>query len=801
MGIGREQRLSAFFLSRTHFSLVLPEAEIQTFGAASTFMNAVPRPWVLVLASLSLPFAASAEMRAWKNKAGVSIEAEMVSVDVSARTITIKRADGQTFTIPIDSLSDADRAFAAEQWKKLQSAPPAAPVPAATPAPGAPAPTPATPAVPATTTATGKAAPPRPALTITPAAKFKVPAGADYMRSIQKVRPRIIHAAAGWSYLKGLPAADPVAAKMLENLKAGGEKLLETPELTRIFGEQRSTVTPGSKAIFRMATLGVLNQLDSDPRWKERGVRELIAITDPATFQNWYVDEPAVTADFLIAAALGYDYFRDGLNAKQATDARTYMVEKGIGALVALLKGEPVPESARGKASGSATEAKPKAAPKAAPKKEGEEEVDAEHMAAASALILAGICLSDEDPAAAKQAIDAGAKVFGKGMLRFAPAGIWPEGMEAGEQVLDYAIMVMQTLKANGGNDLGFSLLEGLPQSGIARVHLVGPTNQLFNYGDTQTTALTRPWVSTWLAGAHGNMGTKALTAGSPPGPDTALLNLAGHLMYYNPHAAGNGTADSTDYAFPGGSVAALRSDWDSKAYYIAVKGGDNGIPTAQLDLGSFVLDAGGKRWGIELGAENDRAPGFKPAADRTKRYELYMENTQGQNTLSIGGNQELEAKATVLLGHSTPQLGVAAVDLSKAYSKVAKDAHRGAMVVRGAKPYIVLQDDLVLKNSTPVTWSMHTRAEVTTEGNKATLTDKETKLYATILSPAGATFTAADAPEPPNEQMKKLTGIKVLKVSLGDAKGPQTISIAFSVGEPPPAHVVKPISEWVAKK
>ncbi|TDU73012.1 heparinase II/III-like protein [Prosthecobacter fusiformis] len=755
-------------------------------------MNAaVHRPFATLLLTLSLPWLASAEMRAWKNKAGASIDAEMVAVDVTARTITIKRADGQTFTIPIDSLSDEDKAFAAEQWKKMQGAPAA---PATADAPAAKTP-------PAAGKATARPAPPRPALTITPVNKFKVPNNAEYMRVVLKTRPRLIHAAPGWTYLKGLPAADPVAAKMIENLKAGGEKLLEAPELTRIFGEQKSTVTPGSKAMFRMAALGVLNFVDGDPRWKERGVREMIAITDPATFQNWYVDEPAVTADFLIAASLGYDYFRDGMNAKQATDARTYMIEKGIGALVALLKGEPVPESARGKAAGVTNAPKPKGTPKGGAKDKEEVEPDAEHMAAASALILAGICLQDEDPSAAKQAIDAGGKVFGKGMLRFAPDGIWPEGMEAGEQVLDYAIMVMQTLKANAGTDLGFSLLEGIPQAGLARLHLVGPSNQLFNYGDAQGTTLSRPWVSTWLAGAHGNMGTKALAAGAAPSADTAFLNLAGHFMYYNPHAAGDGTPDSPDYVFPGGAVAALRSSWDKDAYYVAVKGGDNSIPTAQLDIGSFVLEAGGVRWGIELGAESDRAPGFSPAADRTKRYALYVEGTPGQNTVMMGGNQELDAQSAVLSGHSTPELGILAVDLTKAYSKLAKDVYRGAMMVRGAKPYLVLQDDMAVKNTTPVTWSMHTRAEVTVDGSKATLTEKDKTLHAVILSPAGATFTTEDPPEPASEQMKKLTGIKVLKVSLGAVKGPQTISIAFSLDGAPASVPVKPITEWVPKK
>lgn len=747
-----------------------------------------------LLLGLSASGLLQAEMRTWKNKAGVAIEAEMTAVDVAARTITIKRGDGQTFTIPIDSLSDADRTYAAEQWKKMQAAPAGTPAPAPAPA-GAPAATPAK-------GGAAAPAPARPALAITPVSKFKQPGSADYVRTVLKTRPRLIHAAPGWSYVKGLPASNPVAAKMLENLKAAGEKLQATPELVRIFGEQTGNVTPASKAIYRMATLGTLHHMEGDPRWMERGVREMVAITDPATFQNWYPDEPKVTADFLIAASLGYDWFRSGMNDKQASAARTYMVEKGIGALVALLKGEPLPESALGKAAGSSGDAK-KAAPKKAAAKDdkAEAEPDAEHMAAASALILAGICLMDEEPAAAKQAVDAAAKVFGKGMVRFAPAGIWPEGMEAGEQVLDYAIMVLQTLKANSGSDLGFSLLEGLPQAGNARVHLVGPSGQLFNYGDAQGSTLARPWVSTWLAGAHGNMGTRALAAGSAPGPDTALFNLAGHLMYFNPQAAGDGTPDGPDYAPPGGEVAALRSGWERDASYIAVKGGDNGLATAQLDLGSFVLEAGGVRWGIELGAESDRAPGFAPAADRSKRYALYVEGTPGQNTLMLGGNQELDAKAAVVLGNSTAERGVAAVDLSKAYSKVAKQALRGVMVTRGPKPYILVQDDLDLKNTTAVTWAMHTRAEVTAEGGKATLKDKDKTLHAVILSPAGATFTAEDAPEPASEQMKKLTGIKVLKVNLPPNKGDVSLSIAFAIGEAPAGLTVKPVGGWVEKR
>ncbi len=273
---------------------------------------------LVVLSALCLSAVASAEIRKWTNKAGVAIDAEMTAVDITARTITIKKADGQSFTIPIDALSEADKAFAAAEWKKMQATPAAMPATPAAPGPAS--------------EVAGKPAPPRPPLTILPVKAFKAPGGADYIAKALKTRPRLIHAAAGWQYLKGLPATDPAASKMLANLKTAGEAVLAAPELTRIFGEQRGTSTPGSKALFRMACLGTLNFVDGDPRWKERGVRELTAITDPATFQNWYVDEPEVTADFLIAASLGYDYFKDGMTAKQVLEARTYMIEKGIDA-------------------------------------------------------------------------------------------------------------------------------------------------------------------------------------------------------------------------------------------------------------------------------------------------------------------------------------------------------------------------------------------------------------------------------------------------------------------------------------
>jgi len=765
----------------------------------------------VTLASVCLISAASAqlaeEFHTWTNTSGKQVEATLVAVDAAAKKLKIKTKDGREFDVPIATLSPADFEYAKARYAAMQ-APPAA-APPATPMPATPAATPpatpaATPKAGATVAASKKPAPERPKITVIPVSKFKAPSTNDYLGGIAKVRPRLIHNAAGWAALKGQIATDPVLAKIMEALKASGEDLLLDPELTRINGD---TGGEGAKAVYRIGLLGALHYGDGDLKWQDKGAKEVLALTDKVSFRDWHPDLMDNVTDMVVATALGYDWFRAGLNTEQAAVVRTYLAEKGIAALIAHLEGEEVPESAKGQSGGqTGTKVKPPAKVQAKPQAKpdaGKVLPSSEQMAAASALLLSAICLVDEEPAVAKKAAEAAAKIFGKGIVRFAPGGVWPEGLQAGEMVMDYVAMVSESLKAAAGRDLGISLLEGIPQFGVARMHLMGPSGQSFNFGDATGATSTRPWVATWLCGVAGNPGIRAVAATGKQPVTSSYFGQVGNFLYYNAHAAGDGTADSLDYAQPGGYVAASRSGWDKDGYFIAVKGGDNEDTTAQLDIGSFVLEAGGQRWGIELGAETEKAPGFevKPGADRTKRFALYLENTLGQNTLVIDGNQDMNASAAVLLGASTPERGFAVVDMTKAYSKHAKDVHRSVMVVRGTKPYIVVQDDMIMKNTGSITWSMHTKAEISASGTTAKLTLGGKTLVATIVAPASATFSAGEPPEAVGETMRDLVKEKVhvLKAAVEGVKGPQSLCITFALDEAP-AHTAAPIAAWGKK-
>lgn len=760
---------------------------------------------VCLIAASSVSAQLAEEFHTWTNTSGKTVEATLVSVDAVAKMLKIKTKDGREFDVAIATLSPADFEYAKGRYAAMQAAPAATPAVAmpATPAGTPPAAPPAAPKGGAKTAVVKKPAPPRPAIAVVPVSKFKGPSTNDYLSGIAKVRPRLIHNAAGWAALKGQIAVDPVLAKIMEAMKASGEDLLLDPELARINGD---TGGEGPKAVYRMGLLGALHYCDGDLKWQDKGTKELLALTDKVSFRDWHPDLMDNVTDLVVATALGYDWFRAGLNTEQAAGVRTYLAEKGIGALIAHLEGDEIPESAKGTSGGqTGTKAPAKAPAKPQAKPDVSKLLpDSKQMAAASALLLSAICLADEDPAIAKKAADAAAKVFGKGIVRFAPAGVWPEGLQAGETVMDYVAMLSESLKAASGRDLNISLLEGIPQFNTARMHMMGPSGQTFNFGDATSAASARPWVATWLSGIAGNPGLSAVAATGKQPVTASYFGQVGNFIYYNPHAAGDGTADTMDYAQPGGFVATSRSGWEKTDYFIAVKGGDNEDTTAQLDIGSFVLEAGGQRWGIELGGETDRTPGFevKPGADRTKRFALYLENTLGQNSLVIDGNQQdMDAKAAVLLGGSTPELGLAVVDMTKAYSKPAKDVHRGIMVVRGAKPYIVLQDDLVMKNTGSIVWSMHTKAEISASGTTAKLTQGGKTLVATIVSPASATFSSAEPPEAANPQARDLLREKVhvLKATVEGAKGPQSLCITFAMDEPA-AHTATPIATWVKK-
>jgi hypothetical protein len=103
--------------------------------------------------------------------------------------------------------------------------------------------------------------------------------------------------------------------------------------------------------------------------------------------------------------------------------------------------------------------------------------------------------------------------------------------------------------------------------------------------------------------------------------------------------------------------VASLRGSWcDKAAFWLAMKSGDNAASHSHLDIGTFVLEAGGRRFAIDLAPDDDYAlPGyFSP--DRRPGY--YRISTAGHNTLLVDeANQPATARAQLIDLRSGPDV------------------------------------------------------------------------------------------------------------------------------------------------
>ena len=253
--------------------------------------------------------------------------------------------------------------------------------------------------------------------------------------------------------------------------------------------------------------------------------------------------------------------------------------------------------------------------------------------------------------------------------------------------------------------------------------------------------------------------------------------------------------------------TAVLRGSWsDPDTFWVAIKAGGNTGGRAHLDAGTFVLDALGERWAVQLGGDNYSLPDYfvdmgKPE-NRPKPYKYFRKNTQSKNTLTINGANQLIDATAPITGFGTGPLGPCAlVDLSLVYAGQATSVHRGiALPGRDAPKRLcaVLRDEWDgVPEGESVRWAMMTDADVQVDGRKAVLSKNGKSLVATIVDgPASVAFRVQDA-TPPTAAEDQNKGMRILAVDVKSDGSPQSLEISFTLpGTPLPEAL--PLSQWI---
>jgi hypothetical protein len=258
------------------------------------------------------------------------------------------------------------------------------------------------------------------------------------------------------------------------------------------------------------------------------------------------------------------------------------------------------------------------------------------------------------------------------------------------------------------------------------------------------------------------------------------------------------------DKYFRGAEVVTFRTAWDDRqALFVGFKAGDNKANHSNLDLGTFVLDALGERWAVDLGADDYNLPGYFGA----QRWNYYRLRAEGHNTLVLNPgtapDQDPQAAARIVKFTSRPDRSLAVADLSSAYAHYAREVRRGVALLDGGQ--VLVQDEVRAVQPAEVWWFLHTAAEITVadHGRRATLFQGSRRLEAEVLAPADARWTVMEArPLPTSPQPEKQhanPGVRKLALRLPNVTelrlAVRLVPLGTETVPPPPA--VQPLEAW----
>jgi len=495
--------------------------------------------------------------------------------------------------------------------------------------------------------------------------------------------------------------ADSYLSAMHDNLIAGADVILTKDPLPRTTDTSSDfRILKTSREILRRVFfLSYSYQMTGESKYADRAIREML---NASAFSDWNASVHFLDcAELCMAMAVGYDWLYNYMTAEQRLTVRNAIITKAL---------QPSDISSNNSSFIAKT--------------------TNWNQVCNCGLAAGALVLTDYDKNMADKYISRSIESIKLPMAMYAPDGAYAEGPDYWEYGTMYNVMFIDMLSLALGGDSGLSQADGFLSTGVYSQQVVTSLLSVYNYYDNSTTtSVSTPCM--WFYKRTKNnallyMQRRILDTGSK-----TYVNNVRYLPLYLIWAAQAGAKLSTSQApadnfyLAGGitPVCTMRSGWEKNSLFVGTKGGRANTSHAHMDQGSFVFEADGERWSIDLGAETyaniePNVSSFWNPAQTSGRWNVFRYNNMAHSTLTFSSNastftpvKQNVAGAAAFTAHvSSEALKSATLNLTPCYRGIAanspEEVYRAVALV--ANSYAMTEDKVTGGTSpTIMDWRM----------------------------------------------------------------------------------------------
>lgn len=495
--------------------------------------------------------------------------------------------------------------------------------------------------------------------------------------------------------------------KVDDVIQSESRNLLEVDVVRRI-KKGRRLLEVSREALRRIFYLSYSYRITSDKRFKERAEKEMLAIAD---FEDWNPSHFLDVAEMTLAMAIGYDWLYYDLPELSRGKIKDAIIKKGIDTSF---------------------------------NTDNNSWLSSRHnwnQVCNAGMAYGAIAVYEDIPEIAKTVVDRAISSIILPMKGYAPDGAYPEGFTYWSYGTSFNVLFLSAIEKLFHTDFGLSSMDGFLPSAHFIENMIAPSKESFNYGDSGDATSLNPTLFWFADKMHDStvLWSQYYYLTQKESNSFAKNRILPALMIWGKDIDLKHILPPSRNLWVGQGVTpvgAMRTSWtDPNAIFVGFKTGRAGANHSHMDIGSFIMEADGVRWAVDLGPQDYTSLEIAGIdlwnrKQGSQRWNVYRYNNFSHNTLTfdhkkqdVGGYTRIDS-----YGDSSGFMYLVS-DLSNAYKGQVKSCKRGVAIVDNR--FVVVQDEIEsLDKPVELTWTMVTGATVKKlDDYSLELTEKDKKL------------------------------------------------------------------------